>query len=899
MNSDQPNNLASAENTRNRGVCRWTVWYLGQLMVAAVVLIAPWWFGSVEANSQLVLFGAALLALVCALVSVVFDRSRSVRLPLATIALFAAILLVAFQLVPLKREVRRIVSPAAVVTSDSLLDTPGSESAQWLDALDETTTAVRRPISLYPASTRHDLALLVLAGTMFLLGAVFFARPQTHVWLLVTVAVNGGALAFFGIAQKLAWNGKLYWTFPLTQGGLPFGPFVNRNNAGGYLILCLAAAIGLAVWISGRLRHSLLVNSADAPYDDVNRRASPRTAYSWSLQTFLDARFLTAFTLVALLLAGVLISMSRGAMLATVVAAVLTFVAVWVFRRGSVPVGWAAVAVLLTIPLVSWVGLTGDIKGRLATLLDGDLVSKGRVPLWNDSMLAIADFWQAGSGLGTFRYVYPQYQERIADKWFYHAENQYLEAFIEGGLVGLSLMLILLALITWAALRILHRDNDMRAVALAVGGTFAIAGQAVAACFDFGLYIPSNTILFAVLCGALAGRATQLKLAQCSASQRFPVARWWAAATIAALLAGSAWGMSELKRDRQVEAALRATRLANATSDLSIPRLDEHIGQLNEAVVAAAEDADLHKTLAELYIQLYRARTLRDLQSKTSLAADAPQLQHLASPLVVHQRAHMLARTGMHEELDKQRSLPAVAECLLPALRHLARVREACPLLPEVHRGIAQLIWVAAEPWSDKTHVDRVRQLAPGDADLLYICGLLDLHAGRLDAALASWKQCLTLTPRYLDEVLAMVDRTLTVDGTIEKVLPDSPQLLLNLARKKFSEPRYEELREKLVQRARLLIRKTDVEERERQHLLATACAMCGEFDAAAEHFSNAVRNDPRNANLRHEFATVLWQAGRFEEVRVQATWSARLAPDQRRHQKLLTQIRKRQLSAP
>ena len=55
-------------------------------------------------------------------------------------------------------------------------------------------------------------------------------------------------MAFFGICQQMSWNGKLFWSFPLRHSGYPFSSFVNRNNAAGYLVLCLAAAFGVAFW---------------------------------------------------------------------------------------------------------------------------------------------------------------------------------------------------------------------------------------------------------------------------------------------------------------------------------------------------------------------------------------------------------------------------------------------------------------------------------------------------------------------------------------------------------------------------------------------------------------------------------------------------------------------------
>ncbi len=868
--------------------------WLGRVSLIVAILIAPWWFGGVEPISHIVFFALTGIALVFACLSIASGRLRSWRLPLAVVPLLAAILFGALQLIPLPRSVRQVLSPANVQLNDSLIGQP-----------DKTLDTARRPISIYPVETRRDLALLILAASTFVLGATFFWRPSTHVWLLGIVTVNGAALAFFGMVQKLAWNGKLYWTFPLTQGGLPFGPFVNRNNAGGYLILCAAAAIGLMMWIVTRWAES---TSWETPRrheggrseDDFDRRAWKPALRGGA---FLDPRLLTTLTLAAILFAGVLTTMSRGAILATVVAAISTVAAVWAVRGRSVSIGWVAAAMLLTIPLVSWAGLTGSVRARVSTLLDGSVLSNGRVALWRDSLPAVADYWRTGSGLGTYQYIFPKFQKHLADNWYEHAENQYLEALVDGGVIGLALIVLMIVLIALAAFRVLRYDSDSRSVALAVAVTFALAGQVVAAFFDFGLSIPANMCLFAVMCGALAGRAARLNKVRegeapaeleppCTAARQEPRSpRLFALAVAITLVFGCVWGGATAKKTQRVASALRSIRLADTSTCYSIAELNEHLQRLHEVANTSEDDAEIQRTLAELYMQLYRARTLQELKGKTSLAEDDPRLLQLTSPLIVHERAHTLARTGMTDELDKQRKLPAVQAYLIPALRHFEKAREACPTLADVHRGIAELTWVAADPAMDQIHVERARRMAPSDPDMLFVCGLLDMHAGRIEAAFASWKQSLTLSARHMENVLALTDRYLAVDGMIKQILPDSPELLLSLARKRFPNPGQQATQQALIARAAHLLDRTDARDGESHHLRAVAWSLQGNVEAAVEHYRKAIRHDPRNAQLRHEFAEFLLQAGRLDEAREQAAWSARLAPRQRRHQRLLTQI--------
>ncbi len=84
--------------------------------------------------------------------------------------------------------------------------------------------------------------------------------------MLGLIAVNGAAFSIFGVVQALTFNNKLYWTMPLEDGGLPFAGFVNRNHAGAYLNLCVAASLALLFW--AWQRHQRISTSSD-PYDQA------------------------------------------------------------------------------------------------------------------------------------------------------------------------------------------------------------------------------------------------------------------------------------------------------------------------------------------------------------------------------------------------------------------------------------------------------------------------------------------------------------------------------------------------------------------------------------------------------------------------------------------------------
>lgn len=865
---------------------------LGIASTLWAILIAPWWFGSVEARVQVALYSLILFGMLCGTIVLVINRGSVVRVPWALISLLLAVLLGGLQLLPLPDRARRVISPAGVETQ-SMTGGANGVVEPWARDMGIPAQAARRPLSLYPASSRHDLALLVMAVNAFLLGALFFSNPRTHLWLFGLIAANGTAITFFGLTQKLSWNGMLYWSVPLTQGGLPFGPFVNRNNAGGYLILCFAAGIGATIWCLQRYLPTRL--SAETPR--AQGFASHCREFGWrTIEVLgnLNARTLGALTASGFLAAGVLATLSRGAAASLAIATLLTIFTVRVAHRRSPSLVWLGVIGAICIGLVSWVGVDDAMGGRWTTLWKNQLGTHARFTHLQDALHAVPDYWLVGSGLGTYRFVYPQYQKRFEEKWFYHAENQYLEALVEGGITGVLLLLLTLALVIGSVWRLLRWDPDPRSAAFAVGALVAVVGQAVASCFDFGLYIPANMLLFALICGAVSGRSAQITRQGRELDHPSPPHRY-AFVVLALLMLGLGWfGRSELKAASSVEQALRSVRMDNALTSFTPNQIRPHIESLELAVSDQVDNPELHRRLAELWIQLYRAETLELVRAKTAFDdPNDPRLYQLTLPMVLHQRFHFLNQVKLTDEMDRLRESNAVQENLIPAIKHLALSRMYCPLLPEVHSGLAQLCGVVGDPTEDQLHLERIRQLAPGNPDLLYASGLMEHHAGRVDLALACWKNCLTLSDRYLDNVLELADPWLARDDVVEKLLPDSPQLLVRLARQRYAEEAYTEVQRAMVARAANLLERVDLDEADRYYLQAAICVLNSEPESALECYAEAVRRRPDAFKWRFEYALLLQQQGQIQQAYEQALWCTKLAPKYRRHSQLLEEIRR------
>src|SRR5215472_16294455 len=94
-----------------------------------------------------------------------------------------------------------------------------------------------------PYNTRIEL-LLLLATVLFLFLCVQVFHTlqdwRSFVWFGMGF---GFMISVFGILQHLTFNGKLYWVRELTYGGIPFGPYVNRNHFAGLMELLIPLAL--------------------------------------------------------------------------------------------------------------------------------------------------------------------------------------------------------------------------------------------------------------------------------------------------------------------------------------------------------------------------------------------------------------------------------------------------------------------------------------------------------------------------------------------------------------------------------------------------------------------------------------------------------------------------------
>ena len=157
-----------------------------QLLLSAIVCVAPWLFG--EGVAQVWFLAGIALAAACAFAQILVTPAAAGPAPWALVPLSCGLLLGASQLMP-AGNAAGLLAPKTV------------ELQEQLAAGAEPSSQAVGSVSLYPMSTRHDLALLAVAITAFALGAVCFAHPREQMWLCGLLAVNGAAFTLFALIQ--------------------------------------------------------------------------------------------------------------------------------------------------------------------------------------------------------------------------------------------------------------------------------------------------------------------------------------------------------------------------------------------------------------------------------------------------------------------------------------------------------------------------------------------------------------------------------------------------------------------------------------------------------------------------------------------------------------------------
>ena len=326
-----------------------------------------------------------------------------------------------------------------------------------------------QPLSIAPYDT--GVAALTLLPPLAVLVGMVRLRAWTISGMLAAILLAAVMSVLLGVLQVTGGDGSWYF-YRITNRGVAVGAFANGNHFATLLLASIPLLAGIAV-------------------------SEWRAAAAGSQRRSLSAALSIAAA--AVFVVGILINGSAAIFLLGPPVALATLLLAQRPPLKRLRQGLMAIALLLAVAAALLVTVGKDLPGW------GTNASiETRTEYWAKTAAATKEHGLAGTGFGTFRQVYRQFEDPgTVNRWYVnHAHNDYLELALEGG-VG-AMLLLALFLFWWAA-----RARDTW---LAPGGTPEQKGAAVASAvillhssFDYPLRTAAMMVLMAACLAILAG----------------------------------------------------------------------------------------------------------------------------------------------------------------------------------------------------------------------------------------------------------------------------------------------------------------------------------------------------------------------------------------------------------
>ncbi|MBX7105329.1 MAG: O-antigen ligase family protein [Gemmataceae bacterium] len=809
-------------------------------IVLFLVGVSPWCFGAVDPTFEYCLVaGIGLLAVLWGVRSVLSREFTWIVCPIS-LSLFVIFVVGTLQIVSIPSWTLSAVSPAAGSLRAELLPV----QPEVLAAGDPAPASPGWPaVSYYPAATKVLLGRILAVLVLFAVIRGNIASTASLKRLSWLCLANGVLLTLFGLWQFAGTAGSPgphNIVFGYKTLGDAFGPFICRNHFAFYVNMCIGLTLGLLL-LAGRSendKRARRIHKAQALVEQTEEDEG-----SLSFLSILHSPVQLWLTVcLAVMAAGLVACMSRGGVAALAIAAVVAFV----FRG---PVKRANRLELLALPLVigagliAWVGIK-PLESRL-NVFSASNVSDGRLEMWRNMLPIGLAHPITGTGYGTLPYIEPVYRQRNygadVDYKIDHAHNDYLEAFIEGGILRLLASFAIVWFLARYARKAITKHETRTPARLAFGAFVAIGAVAVHSFFDFGMFTPAVTILATVIAAQLCNTAR-------NDPTEPPDSRSNHAANVSLFGWGGVFGLVGLSAIAVVLVA-HGSRL-DSTQTLRLrayqalkgktPNPDLAIAALTQAIHRSPDDAELRTELGQVYLDSWRA--FLDKQGSPDNATPAGH--------------------GADRE-----SRQAYDNYIKPALRQMIAGRDLCPLLARPHARLAAWAVDVPGPGPRMAQSDpaakywaRAIRCAPYDPDLLYYAGQMEFDAGRFDLACDYWRRSLDRRSTHLRAILNAALPRIGPDEVMKRLLPGDPASLLELADLLSVRPDQADAQRRILERTKSLLKEQVLTlDARNSYMLAKCYRLLGEVDPARSSYEQAVLLEPTKHEWHFEYAQFLY----------------------------------------
>ncbi|MEL6108318.1 MAG: O-antigen ligase family protein, partial [Planctomycetota bacterium] len=651
-----------------------------------------------------------------------------------------------------------------------------------------------------------------------------------------------------------------------------FGSFVNRNNAAVFLNLGLGASIGGIIW---RLKQPTFSNFEEQEFewDSLFDVLHDKLAMACGISA--------CFCFAAILLCG------SGVGLIGLIFGTLSLIN-WFRSRISI----VAIVILFSVFSIgiAAVCLSPSMReyvfANLALSAESNTgPADARVYHWQDGWQAARESLPLGSGFGSYSDAYLPFQTHSPAAWFKHADNLWLELAVEQGYLGLLLVVAMLAVLGIETYR-LSRSDDPVDAGLNSAMRFMIGVVVTTQFFDFGMLLPANCLLFAVVAGATVGRGqivaylSQMKPTEIPGPPSKVAIGLVSGAGVLAILM-SLIALPKLRSAAWEESVLKSGTYLLATDARNRDALNAHVERLDELRNTNPTAAVFNQSAT------FRHRVARLVD------VDSQQLE----------TQEQIAAAYRETNLERKRLMPVDATDPL-ALRHYREAREHAteslrrrPFSIDARARWIYLDFVDAAPNRSSAAMRQLAELQRREPKQLARIGKLAEDSGHLRLARDCFSSAAAVSPVFASEAVLFVARNPTV--SLIEAIPRHPTCIKRVARYLIREDNAEfSLRDQTSKYLRFAIETLDpeseptrVQRARSETLIADIFFHLEDWKAGLNHYRLAAEASPADQAVRLTYVQRLLDTGYYDIALLEARKGRAQFPGSQRFQTLINRM--------
>lgn len=844
----------------------------GRGLLLTSLVYVTWRFGGVDAVT---LFHVSILLIATCLLAIVGQPKIGFRpkpLPvLLLVVIGLSVLWPVVQSIQLPQSVYNAVATGQHEVDKNLVDrTIEATFAALRPSVDATIESAaehripRRSISVVTSFTDARIQQWILMAAVVLLSALLFDSRKSRRLFLWTLAINTALIATWGLIQRSTGSTDLLPGTTRSSVILPFGPFVYKNAGAAAAIPGFACAVGLlwASWLPRFGKQAQKRKSTAAKSKFGYRNAA----------TFSDQRTFILLLICGLTSVGLLVSHSRGAWLATIVATIAILIVARRHVSARLAAGLVAIPVLVCLAIIAVPRNVAPIAEQIENQLSADYVyADGRWEHWKEGFRTAKKYFPVGSGLGTYGYATLAEQRSDTRLWFREAHNHYLETLTEQGVTGLLILVCGGLLLLRYSRALLNNQISRQRSAVGLAGLAAIVAIAVQSIIDFVVIIPAVMFLYAALFGMVAQtyvsplRERIVRTIDAGEKQvTGKIAGWtsipvlWVAPVLVVLvmthlgLRGRVWVDQTMAQSRPI---------ADSVPDDLV--IDANLDRLNECIEQNPDRAELYQRRA--YWQTAR---LRIALRRASAKAGNEMSWESTAPGTLIQSMMSLPMVNRYMIIDDFAIDPTLRKPLRSALADLQRSLELNPFVAQANLAAAHLATMAGI--DQGPFVANVTRLARSNPPLQFAAGVIAYHSGNHNLMVDQWRRSLRVHTPVFPAMVRLCRQSMSLEEVITRLIPaDRSGWLLPMVRSLDDED-IEQMRSDRKLANVLEDRITSDPSRSvgQQHaLLGWIWTELDDPNRREQHWKAAMEADRANADYRYQYCQALLATGDYEEV--------------------------------